>query len=130
MARTGSPRAAVARKTRIETSHNVNTARPRRRRSQSPHAAPPVWPRGGATSASGSGSVATWVMSGDRHLVELVVPEREVLALLETLHVGVEAVDLLTEAPDDQSALVVLDLLRLLEQVLALGLVELGGRGV
>src|SRR3954452_16950133 len=102
MARTGSPRAAVARNTRIETSHSVNTARPRRRRSQSAHAAPPERPRGGATSSSGSGSVATWVISRaslDRHLVELVVAEREVLARLQALHGGGVAVDLLTEAP-------------------------------
>src|SRR3954451_14229837 len=128
MARTGSPRAAVARNTRIETSHSVNTARPRRRRSQRPHAAPPERPRGGATSASGSGSVATCVMSGDRHLVELVVPEWQVLAGLQPLHVRGVAVDLLAEAPDDEAALVVLDLLRLVQQVLALGLVELGRR--
>src|SRR4051795_7259891 len=129
MARTGSPRAAVARKTRIDTSHSVKTARPRRRRSQRPHAAPPEWPRGGATSSSGSGSVATWVISSplDRYLVELVVAERQVLARLQALHVGGVAVDLLAEAPDDQAPLVVLDLLGLVEQVLALGLVELRG---
>src|SRR3954447_7105737 len=128
MARTGSPSAAVAMKTRMETSHSVKTARPRRRASQRPHAAPPERPRGGATSSNGSGSVATWVISRNRDLVELVVAEREVLARLQPLHVGGVAVDLLAEAPDDEAALVVLDLLRLVEQVLALGLVELGRR--
>src|SRR6188472_2089818 len=125
MARTGSPRAAVARNTRTETSHRLRTARPIRRSSQMTQAAAPERPRGGATSSSGSWSIATSVMS-DRHLVELVVAEREVLARLETLHAGAVRVDMLAEAPDDQAALVVLDLLRLVEQVGPLRLVELG----
>src|SRR3954465_3017555 len=116
MARTGSPRATVAKKTRIETSHRVSTASPTRRRSQIAQAAPPERPRGGATSASGSGRTATWVMS-HRHLVELVLTQREVLARLQPLHVRRVGVDLLPEAPDDQPALVVLDLLRLVDQV-------------
>ena len=88
-------------------------------------------------SRAGSGSaVATSVIRSaipallDRDLLELVGAEREVLARLEPLDVGAVAVDLLAEAPDDQAALVVLDLLGLLEQLGALGLVELLGRGV
>src|SRR5919112_4829533 len=124
MARTGSPRAAVATNTRTETNHSVRTARPSRRSSQLAHAAPPERPLGGATSASGSGRVATWVIS-DRHLVEPVRPAREVLVRFEPLDpVGVP-VHLLAEAPDDQATLVVLDLLRLVQEIGALALVEL-----
>src|SRR5690242_7939922 len=114
MARTGSPKAVVARNTRTETSHRVRTARPSRRSSQMVHAAAPDRPRGGATSSSGSWRIATWVMS-DRHLLELVGTEWEVLARLEALDVGAVPVDLLAEAPDDQAALVVLDLLCLVQ---------------
>src|SRR5687767_12294478 len=128
MARTGSPRAAVARKTSTETSHSDRTARPIRRRSQIAHAAPPERPRGGATSSSGSGRVATWVIS-DRDLVELVLAQGEVLAGFQPLHVGGVGVDLLAEAPDDQPTLLVLDLLRLVDELGALGLVDLAGRG-
>src|SRR5919112_4004602 len=127
MARTGSPSAAVATNTRTETSHSVRTARPNRRASQAAQAAPPERPRGGATSASGSGRVATWVIS-DRDLVELVLAQREVLAGLQSLHVLSVGVDLLPEAPDDQPALVVLDLLRLVDEVGTLGLVDLARR--
>src|ERR687889_2083869 len=127
MARTGSRRAAVATNPRTETNHSVRTARPSRRSSQLPHAAAPDRPRGGATSASGSGRVATWVIS-DRHLVELVLAQRQVLAGLQPLHVRRVGVDLLPEAPDDQPALVVLDLLRLVDQVGTLGLVDLARR--
>src|SRR5919107_2132593 len=127
MARTGSPRAAVATNTRTETNHSVRTARPSRRSSQTAQAAPPERPRGGATSASGSGRVATWVIS-DRDLVELVLAQREVLARLEALHVRRVGVDLLPEAPDDETALVVLDLLCLVDQVGTLALVDLARR--
>src|SRR5919107_3993064 len=127
IARTGSPRAAVARKTWTRSCHRVRTAGPGRRASQTAQAAPPERPRGGATSASGSGRVATWVIS-DRDLVELVLAQREVLAGLQPLHVRGVGVDLLPEAPDDQPALLVLDLLRLADQVGTLGLVDLARR--
>src|SRR3712207_4187576 len=105
----------------------VRTARPSRRASQAAHAAPPERPRGGATSASGSGRVATWVIS-DRDLVELVLAQRKVLVRLQSLHVLGVGVDLLPEAPDDVPALVVLDLLRLVDQLRTLGLVDLARR--
>src|SRR5829696_2790368 len=130
MARTGSPRAAVARKTRIETSQRVKTARPIRRASHTAQAAAPCRPRGGATSSSGSGTRVAMSVMSDRDLIELVGPQWEVLAGFEALDVCAVAVDLLTEAPDDQATLVVLDLLRLVEQLGPLGLVELLGRGV
>src|SRR5688500_14685698 len=107
MARTGSPSAAVATKTKTETSHNVSTARPSRRSSQMAHAAPPERPLGGATSLRGSGRLATCVMS-DRHLVEPVRAQRQVPVRFEPLHAGGVPVHLLAEAPDDQAALLVL----------------------
>src|SRR5690349_18768892 len=130
MARTGSPRAAVAKKTRIETNHRVRTASPRRRAIQTAHAAPPCRPLGGATSSRGWGSVAVSAMGSDRDVLELVVAEREVLARLEPLHLLAVAVDLLAVAPDDVAALFVLHLLGVGQQAVALGLVDLAGRGV
>src|SRR5687768_14802328 len=102
MARTGSPRVAVARNTRTETSQRVSTARPSRRASHTAQAAAPCWRRGGATSSRG---LATMVPRSviaarssrlscvlpvllDRDLVELVGTEGQVLAALEALHVG------------------------------------------
>src|SRR5918999_5878940 len=100
MARIGSPRVAVARNTMTETSQSVRTARPSRRASHTAQAAAPCWRRGGATSSSGLGTRVEMSVMSDRDLVELVGPEREVLARLEALDVGAVPVHLLSEAPD------------------------------
>ncbi len=95
------------------------------------HAAAPCRPFGGATSSKACATGASTAMGSgrDRDGLEVVVAQRLELAGLRVPATFAETrVDLVAEAPDDVAALVVLDLLGVLEERVALGLVDLALR--
>src|SRR5215212_9376810 len=136
MARTGSPSAAVAKKTSTEQSHSVRTASPSRRASHFSQAVPAEPVRAGA-GAGADGFVARSVMAtsprgalppehppkakagscrrGEGRVLEPEVRAGQVAVRGQALHQVRVRVELALEAPDDEAACVVLDLLRVVQ---------------
>src|SRR2546421_9799581 len=124
MARAGSPRAWVAAKTTIDTS--TSTRSPSRIRRTMKTAIPPR--RTAAGEAWGRGPASPLTEPDGAEAMTECVQIQCPLARLESLNLGAVGVDQVVEEGDDVAALLVLDLLHLVDDVASLSGVHLGQR--